>query len=110
MTWEDFSGTVLFIGGPQDGELMMVQDWRSDQTVILAPRPYQVGVDDPSLPIQFTTGLYTRRTIAFFGAQITVHVWDGLPMERVEAHLIQHLLSEAAKAVIHDEVDADFPV
>lgn len=99
------SATTLFVGGPMDGDLRVVEDWRLPVFVAepadLSPASFRASVDEVE-PVSIRTTVYRSERLSFFGVPLLVHVHESLVgrTSALRLALGRHLLSDLGKAVV----------
>ena len=94
-------GPVLLFGNGNEGVLMHTPHPGDPVVMMRPPKMTLARWDDQDFgTIMPTQVLYSPRRINFFGTHLIIHVEEGLPTERLEAMVRDHLLSDKGKAVI----------
>lgn len=100
------SATTLFVGGPMDGEIRVVEDARR---VVYAAEPLDLSpasfVASPVEVVEVRKSAYYGETLSFFGVPLLVHLHESLAFGRASRSVLAvrlgaHLLSEKGRSIV----------
>lgn len=95
------SGEVLLVGGPMDGQVMVVRNPQGEVAATVFDNINIWRTPKHRRYIPPPISYYRPQQMIVFGTRLYVHVWPDTPIERIEATLSRMLLSPQAHRLAH---------
>lgn len=97
------AGLAFLVGGPRDGEQLMVEERTAVIKVSLQPRINMMDQGKLTPPHLETRVInYVPKYIDMFGVMVRVHVAENTPVERIEATAATYFITDLAKELAEE--------